>query len=291
MKMSLVFDTTGVFADQDKVGAYTLGAGGQVVTSTTDAVNSKERLDVLSVLADEAGNVANITAGALDVNLVSPVSVSVDLDHTANDSVRLGDGTNFLTSTTVGLDIGLDVNIINASIAVTATDLDIRDLQFATDSVDVSGSSVTVSATDLDIRDLVAATDSVTSHLADGAGTALTSTLVGSDQALDVNVVASAPLQIEDAALANTAIASGATALTTGGTAQDVVASPLVDRKYLYLYNDDNQTMYIGQSGVSASTGFPVPPGAYLELRAGAALDIEFVSSKNNHDLRYLELA
>lgn len=59
---------------------------------------------------------------------------------------------------------------------VTATDLDIRDLVFATDKVDVSGSEVSldagtlaalenisavVTATDLDIRDLAFATDSV----------------------------------------------------------------------------------------------------------------------------------
>lgn len=49
------------------------------------------------------------------------------------------------------------------NITVTATDLDIRDLDFATDKVDVSGSDVTatVSATDLDIRDLSSAQDSV----------------------------------------------------------------------------------------------------------------------------------
>jgi uncharacterized lipoprotein YehR (DUF1307 family) len=61
-----------------------------------------------------------------------------------------------------------------AGIQVEATDLDIRDLAFATDKVDVSGSevsldaatlaaleNVTVSATDLDIRDLAFATDKV----------------------------------------------------------------------------------------------------------------------------------
>lgn len=290
MKSQLVFDTTGVFADQDKVGAYVVAAGGDLITSTNDAVNSKERLDVLSVLADAAGNAVSVTAGALDVNIASGITLEVDLTHT-DDSVRLGDGTDLVTTTTVGADVGLDVNLINASIEVTATALDIRALDFATDSVDVSGSSVTVSATDLDIRDLTAVSDSVQSWLHDGTGTALTSTLVGSDQALDVNIVASAPLEIEDVALANTAIASGATALATGGTAQDVVASPLADRKYLYLYNDDNQKMFVGQSGVTAATGFPVAPGAYLELRAGAALDIEFVSSKAGHDLRYLELS
>ena len=71
----------------------------------------------------------------------------------------------------------LAVNVdgsINTNSVVTATDLDIRDLAFATDSVDVSGSEVsldaaslaaleniTVSATNLDIRDLVFASDKV----------------------------------------------------------------------------------------------------------------------------------
>lgn len=50
------------------------------------------------------------------------------------------------------------------SLTVDAVDFDIRNLAFATDKVDVSGSSVTVSASDLDIRDLAFATDSVTAH-------------------------------------------------------------------------------------------------------------------------------
>lgn len=39
-------------------------------------------------------------------------AIDVNIDHT-NDSIRLGDGTNFLTSTTIGPDVGLDVNLIN----------------------------------------------------------------------------------------------------------------------------------------------------------------------------------
>lgn len=63
---------------------------------------------------------------------------------------------------------------INVNAALIATDLDIRDLVFATDKVDVSGSeisldsatlaaleNITVSATNLDIRDLAFATDKV----------------------------------------------------------------------------------------------------------------------------------
>jgi len=81
-----------------------------------------------------------------------------------SDSVKVGDGTDFLAVNTDGS--------INA--VVTATDLDIRDLDSASDSVSAvqSGTwdigtvttitnAVTVTATNLDIRDLTHATDSV----------------------------------------------------------------------------------------------------------------------------------
>jgi len=51
-------------------------------------------------------------------------SITVDLSHTT-DSVRLGDGTNFLTSTTVGPKTALDVSVINSlAISVDAADGD-----------------------------------------------------------------------------------------------------------------------------------------------------------------------
>lgn len=264
MKDRLIFDTTdaNTIADSDSIGAFLRSSDGTLITHTNDATNSKDRLDVLGVLADEAGNAVGVTSNALDVNITNSLGIDVDLDHT-EDSVRLGDGVDFFTSTTVGADIGLDVNLINASIAVTATDLD--------------------------IRDLTAASDSVQSNLFDGAGTALTSTLVSGDQALDVNV--SNEISVNDAALANTAIANGATSLTTGGTAESAVASALTDRKYLWLYNNDNRVMYIGTGSVSDSNGFPVSPSSRVEMRAGASIDVNFVSAKTSHDLRYLELS
>ena len=94
-----------------------------------------------------------------------------------------------------------------------------------------------------------------------------------------------------DNALANTAIANASNTLTAGGTSEDLVASPLADRKYLFAYNNDNRRMFIGGAGVTAANGFPIAPRAYMELRAGAAIDIEFVSSKTGHDARTLELS
>lgn len=295
MKDKLIFDVTdaNTIADSDSVGAFVRSSDGTLITHST--VGGKE---------------------ALDVSIADGVNVEVDLSH-IDDSVRLGDGTNFFTSTTEGADIGLDVNIINPSLVVTATDLDIRDLAFATDKVDVTGSevsldaatlaaletitvlqgtdpwiigdggnSITVDAVDLDIRDLSAAQDSVQSNLFDGAGTALTSTLVGTDQALDVNVVAQA-----DAALADTAILASAAALTAANTADPVVSSALANRKYLFVRNNDNRVMYVGQDGVTTANGFPVSPGSYIEMRAGASVVVDYVSEKTGHAIRTLELS
>lgn len=120
----------------------------------------------------------------------------------ASDSIgafiRSSDGT-LITHTTEGAKEALDVSIANTSIAVTATDLDIRDIDAAQDNIAISDGTDTlsinadgsinavVSATDLDIRDLSAAQDSVQSNLFDGAGNAITS----SSGALDVNIASS----------------------------------------------------------------------------------------------------
>lgn len=288
-KDQLIFDTTDAdtIAASDSVGAFVRSSDGTLIDHSN--VGGKN---------------------ALDVNIAGGASLEVDLDHT-EDSVRLGDGTDFYTSTTVGADIGLDVNLINASIDVTATDLDIRDLTQTdeitafqggtwdigtltsiTNDVNISdgGNSITVDSVDLDIRDLTAASDSVQSNLFDGAGTALTSTLVGADQALDVNVANE--IAINDAALANTAIANAALTLASADTAQDIVASPLANRKYLYIKNMDNKEIYIGASGVTAANGFPMSPKSIAELRIGAAVDIEFVGASGaTPDIRTMELS
>lgn len=300
MKDQLIFDVTdaNTIADSDSVGAFLRSSDGTLLTHST--VGGKE---------------------ALDVSIADGVNVEVDLSH-LDDSVRLGDGTSFFTSTSENGDIALDVHLSNTSIEVTSTDLDIRDLTFATDKVDVSGStlgandgvdigdvtinnaagasavniqdggnSITVDAVDLDIRDLAAATDSVSSWIHDGTGTAITSRVEGGGQALDVHVTGSGALTVNDAALADTAILSAADTLAAAGTAETVVTSNLANRKYLFVRNNDNRTMYIGGSGVDDTNGFPVSPGAYLELRAGASVDVYYDSDKAGHAIRTLELS
>ena len=317
----LVFDTTdaNTILDSDSVGAFLRASDGTLLTHTD--VGGKK---------------------ALDVRIAEGINIEVDLSH-VDDSVRLGDGTSFFTSTAENADVALDVHISNTSIDVTATNLDIRNLVFATDKVDVSGSSVTVTATQLDVDDLTFASDKVdasgstlgansgvdigdvtvnnaagasavniqdggnsitvdaaqldiddlnatddniASYTHDGTGTAITST----GTALDVNI-ASGTITTSDAALANVAIASAANPLTAANTAEDVVVSPLSDRKYLYIANVGNREAYIGASGVSAATGYPIPPEGSMMLRAGAAVDIEWVSANTSQEIRTLELS
>jgi hypothetical protein len=202
----------------------------------------------------------------------------------------------------------LKVSLTNSSLAVTATDLDIRDLAYGTDSVtahqggtwdigtvgtitnvvhvDDNSGSITVDASDLDIRDLSYASDSVTSRLQDGSGNALTSTA----GALDVNI-ASGTLTVNDVALADTAIQNTATAVSTSAVA--VVSSALAARKYLYLANESGKKMYFGKSGVTTANGFPLFPGERAELRIGPTPVVQAIggTGASNEDLRVMELS
>lgn len=146
----------------------------------------------------------------------------------------LGSSSAKITSTNVGGKEGLDVNIINASLAVTATDLDIRDLAFATDKVDVTGSEVelgattlaaleniTVSATDLDIRDLTHVSDSI--KIGDGTDFLA----VNADGSINVNAdisVVNGHEKAEDAAHASGDIGSYVLAVRQDSLAADTSA-------------------------------------------------------------------
>ena len=238
----------------------------QLVFDTTDATSIAHSDNVGAFLRSSDGTlITHTTVGgkeALDVRVAEGINVEVDLDA-ADDSVAawLSDGSGNAIGSTGGA-------------------LHISD----------AGGSITVDAIDLDIRDLDAASDSVQAWAHDGAGTAITSTLVGADQGLDVNIIND--LTVSDAALANTSIANASTTLSSADTAQDVVASPLADRKYLYIRNMDNKQIYIGASGVSAANGFPISPGSVAELRIGAAVDIEFVgASGKTPEIRTMELS
>ena len=215
-----------------------------------------------------------------------------------------------------GSPIGSTSNALDVNIGA-VSDLDIRDLVYTQDSVtahqggtwtidsitnDVNvtqgtdpwvigdgGGSITVDASQLDIDDLNATDDAVAAWLSDGAGTALTSTLVGADQALDVNVVND--IDVDDG-IANTAIENTATAVSTSIVA--CVSSALANRKYVALANEGNKSLYVGKnSGLTSSNGFPLHPGMQHVWRVGPSVNISAIgrTGASSEDMRVMELS
>lgn len=158
-------------------------------------------------------------------------------------SYLIGAGGTVIASTSSSL----NVNLTNASVVVSATDLDIRDLAFATDSVTVhiDATDNVISAVNLDIRDLAFATDSVTAYQG-GTWTVTTSELP--------NIVPlSAVISVDD---------------TSGGIA--LPASPLANRKRLMIQNLGDKPIYIGATAsLTVANGLKIDKGATLSLEAG----------------------
>jgi hypothetical protein len=170
------------------------------------AIEITDGTDTLAINGDGSINITD-NGGSITVDgtvTVTATNLDIrDLTH-VSDSVKIGDGTDFLAVATDG-SIAVTDNggslTVDGTVTVTATDLDIRNLSAAQDNVRISdgtdslavntdgsinitdnGGSITVdgtvavTATDLDIRDLSAATDSVTARIVDEAGTAFSTT-------------------------------------------------------------------------------------------------------------------
>lgn len=161
---------------------YTQLDADQVLKQSFDETNDRLRVDasVTAVVAGVTLDAATsdiaiadrITGDLLKVNPDGSIDANVVVSASGGDNIAISDGTDTLAINSDG------------SINVKATDLDIRNLVFATDKVDVSGSSVTVSATDLDIRNLSALQDNVA--ISDGTN----SLVINLDGSLNVAGVA-----------------------------------------------------------------------------------------------------
>lgn len=153
-------------------------AGGSLTVDATDLdirdldagqdnVAISDGTDTLEVNADGSLN-AVVTATDLDIRdlvfATDKVDVSgseVSLDAATLAALESITVQNPSGAGAVNIQDGGNSITVDGAVTVSATDLDIRDLAFATDKVDVSGSSVDVTATDLDIRDLTHVSDSV----------------------------------------------------------------------------------------------------------------------------------
>jgi len=198
------------------------------------------------------------------------------LDINADGSLNVT-GTFNVDGSTV--ELGATTLAALENITVSATDLDIRDLAFATDKVDVSGSEVsldsatlaaleniTVSATDFDIRDLDFAQDSV-----DVSGSSVS--------------ISNKPIVNET----NNAIKNSAISATT--TAAQLTPTPLSNRKSLIVQNLGSKEIYIGDSGVTSSNGVKISAGANAELKYDATVALYARTASGTADVRILEAA
>lgn len=234
---------------------------------------------VASFLRDGDGAKIQSTSNALNVFVTNPLELDVGLDA-ADDSVAawLKDGSgNALSSTAGALHVRIDSQ--TAAVSVSATNLDIRDLAFATDKVDVSGSSVSISATDLDIRDLAFATDKV-----DVSGSSVTVSATN----LDIRDLSAATDSVDAKMSASTILAS-ANSIST--SAEAVVASALSGRRRLLVQNLGASPVYLGDAAVTTSTGIRVSAGANVELELGAAAALYAICAAGTADVRILEMA
>jgi hypothetical protein len=228
-------------ADYDSSLPVRTENAGDVIAKIADATTPTDQLKVESngsINVNAQGGSFVVTATNLDIRDLVFATDKVDA---SGSEVSLDAGTlAALESITVQNGAGAAaVNIQDGgnSITVDATDLDIRDLAFATDKVDVTGSevsldagtlaalesitvqngaggaavniqdggnSITVDATDLDIRDLAAATDSVAAWISDATGAAFSNT-----NPLPVSLSPSAGDEVNDYKLA-AAVAGGA---------------------------------------------------------------------------------
>jgi len=315
MKDQLIFDTTdaNTIADSDSVGAYVRSSDGTLITHTT--VGADDGLDVNIINAADLQVAVNSEYAEDSAHISGDIGsqvLAVRQDTLAASTSADGDYSSFKVNSVGELyvkdadvksvldNIYIDTQAMVVDLAAieveqlaqgvtldtiagdtTSMDATLSGLSHAEDVAHVSGDAgIQTLAVRNDVLVSLADTDGDYAPLQVDASGALYTYLTGSD-----------PLTINDAALADGTILSKADTLLTPATAENVVGTNLASRKYLLVYNNDNRKMYIGGSGVSASTGFPVSPGSYIEMRAGAAMNVFYDSAKAGHAIRTMELS
>jgi len=225
----------------------------------------------LPVRTESAGDLAvkivdaSITSQQLAVNadgsinsVVSATNLDIrDLSH-SQDSIKIGDGTDFLA--------------INADGSLNIAD--------GGGSITVDG-SVTVSATNLDIRDLAAATDSVAAWMKDGSGNAISSTTGALDVHLtNSSIAVTGPLTDAQLRASDVNVHLTNSSVTVSATALDIRAISAASDS-IAIKNGSNQ-MAVNADGslnvVVTSSVAGTPVCDYNDAAAVAA------GSSSNHD-------
>lgn len=285
-KEQLIFDPTGANTDEcDTVGSYVLGSTGNAVTST-DLGGGVEALDV------------NIAGGNITVDLDHTTGDSVQIgDGTEILAVNADGSINTNVSGTVGLDAASLAALENITIDAGTVELGATSLA-ALENITIDGGTIaldaatlaalediTVSATDLDIRDLTAATDSVTSIIEDANGDALD---INADGSINVNLAGGGKL---DVVATNNQCAHSAVAITDA--AAPLVGTALTGRTRIHIQNRGARGIYIGcDNTVTTTDGTFIPKGASASFDFSDAVNLHAITEAGgNADVRIIEFA
>lgn len=208
-----------------------------------------------------------------------------------------------------GSTVALDAPTLAAleNITVSATDLDIRDLAFATDKVDVTGSEVALDAASLAaLENITVTVDNSEIEITNDAGNPIpvNGTVNISDNGGSITVDA-ADLDIRDLAFATDSVdvsgssvdvnskSSGAyKAASVTATAAQIDTSPLTGRKNITIQNLGTKDIWIGFDGsVTDTNGTKVPRGGSADFDWSDSLNVFAVTSSGTADVRLLETA
>jgi len=212
----------------------------------------------------------------------SALPIRTEGDATEKVQVRILDKSVDANQLAVNADGSVNITDNGASLTVDAVDLDIRDLAFATDKVDVSGSSVDVTATDLDIRDLDAAQDNVA--ISDGTDTLA----INADGSINITdnggslTVDAIDLDIRNLVFATDKVDVSGSAVTAVVTATDLDIRDLSHTQDSVKVGDGTDFLAVNADGsINVAITNSVPGSSVNDYNTAAALA---AAASSNHD-------
>ena len=289
----------------DSIGALWTRVNGEVAIN--DGGNSITVDGSVSITGD-----VNVTQGTSPW-VVSATDLDIrDLDA-AQDNVAISDGTDTLAingdgsinitdnggSITVDGSVSItgDVNVTQGTSpwVVSATDLDIRDIDAAQDNIAISDGTDTLAVNaDGSINTVSVVTGNVADDAADAGnplkvGSRAVSTLpaaVAANDRADVISDLRRRLYVNDAP--NIGSASAAVSVTTTSA---TLGTPLAFRTRVFIQNLGNRDIFVGPSGVTIASGLRVSAGATLSLDVGDNVVLHAVADSGTQNIRMFELA
>lgn len=180
------------------------------------------------------------------------VNVNTQLNDVVTNTASIVTSTSDIlveSQTQTGLQTDI-LNKLNTSIAVTATDLDIRNLVFSTDKADVSGSVVGL--------------DSTTLTALENINVTVTNDNVDTD------------------------LISGAIVVTSTAIAANVSGTNLVNRKFISI-TPRASGVFMGDSGVTTTTGTPLFLNQTITLDISDNVDVYLIVASGSANVRIIE--